>query len=163
MMIFHNQFLSVEFKDNVIDTLKRYTQNFPEAPESGGILMGKRLLNGNILVTDITIPQKGDISGRYYFKKNKKIHQQLSDKIWEESLGKIIYVGEWHTHPEKIPRPSSIDLRGWRLNTRDQIDNKNYIFLIVGINEFGLWSNSKENGLFKMELIQNQQIRNEIR
>ena len=69
MMIFHNQFLSVEFKDNVIDTLKRYTQNFPEAPESGGILMGKRLLNGNILVTVITIPQKGDISGRYYFKK----------------------------------------------------------------------------------------------
>ena len=143
--------------------MKKYTQNSPEDPESGGILMGKRLRNGNIIVTDMTIPQKGDISGRYYFKKNKKIHQQLSDKIWEESQGKIIYVGEWHTHPEKIPRPSSIDLSGWRSNTHDQIDNKNYIFLIVGINEFGLWSNSKENGLFKMELIQNQQIRNEIR
>ena len=162
-MIFHNQFLSVEFKDNVIDALKKYTQNSFKTQESGGILMGKRLLNGNIIVTDITIPQKGDTSRRYYFKKNKKIHQQLSDEIWEASMGKIIYVGEWHTHPEKIPRPSSIDLTGWRLNTRDQIDDKNYIFLIIGINEFGLWSNSKANGLLKMNLIQDQKIRNEIR
>lgn len=154
MIIFHNRFLSVEFKDDVIVALRKYAQNSSKTPESGGILMGKRLLNGNIIVTDFTIPQRGDISGRFYFKKNKKIHQQLSDRIWEESLGNIIYVGEWHTHPEKIPRPSSVDLRGWYLSTRDQIDSKNYIFLIVGINELGLWSNNKSMGLLEMNIIQ---------
>lgn len=154
MIIFHNRFLSVEFKDDVIVALRKYTQNSSKTSESGGILMGKRLLNGNIIVTDFTIPQSGDISGRFYFKKNKKIHQQLSDRIWEESLGNIIYVGEWHTHPEKIPRPSSVDLRGWYLSTRDQIDSKNYIFLIVGINEFGLWCNNKSMGLLEMNIIQ---------
>lgn len=152
MIIFHNRVLSIEFTDEIVNSLKAYTQDFHHLHESGGILMGKRLLNGNIIVTNITTPQQGDVIRRCYFKKNKKVHQKISDKIWIGSKGKIIYIGEWHTHPEPIPHPSSVDLRGWQLSVQNQKDEKTYIFLIVGIKEFGLWSYSKANGLLKMEM-----------
>lgn len=152
MLIFHNKFLSIEFPEEVVSSLKLYIQDSHQIPESGGILMGKRLLNGNIIVTNITVPQQGDITRRHYFKKNKRIHQKISDKLWVDSKRKIIYIGEWHTHPELIPHPSSVDLRGWRLSVQNQKDEKTYVFLIVGIKDFGLWSYSKSNGLLKMEI-----------
>ena len=41
-------------------------------------------------------------------------HQQAALARWRQSDGTIDYLGEWHTHPEHSPSPSTIDTGGWR-------------------------------------------------
>lgn len=152
--IFKNKFLAIQFENKTLIELTSFCQNSSTSVESGGILMGKRLFDGNILITDISVPQKGDIRKRNYFKKNSKLHQRISDTIWKNSSGNIVYLGEWHTHPENIPTPSSIDLRGWALSVKKQEDNKTYIFLIVGIKKISIWSYDLNNGLLEMKSLE---------
>ncbi|MGO1232218.1 MAG: Mov34/MPN/PAD-1 family protein [Marinobacter sp.] len=43
-------------------------------------------------------------------------------------------LGEWHTHPERLPKPSDIDLHAWQAfneGRRGQLA----VFLIAGISE----------------------------
>lgn len=154
MKIFENSILSIQIENKILLELNSFCQCSPCSFESGGILMGKRLFDGNILITDISFPQKSDIRKRTYFKKNSKLHQKISDEIWKKSNGNIVYLGEWHTHPEKIPTPSSVDLRGWTLSVKKQNDYKVYIFLIVGIKELGIWSYDLKNGLLEMKILE---------
>jgi integrative and conjugative element protein (TIGR02256 family) len=39
-------------------------------------------------------------------------------------------VGEWHSHPEESPSPSSIDIRSWKEITRDRAAPM--AFMIIG-------------------------------
>uniref|UniRef100_UPI003CED28D9 Mov34/MPN/PAD-1 family protein n=1 Tax=Enterobacter cloacae complex sp. 280C5 TaxID=3395861 RepID=UPI003CED28D9 len=39
------------------------------------------------------------------------------------SDGFLVYLGEWHTHPEDFPQPSSTDLRSWRTGLKDDRAN----------------------------------------
>lgn len=151
MLIFSNELFSVEFRDDILQIFYSFRQDTHEKYEAGGILMGKRLLNGNIIITDVTSPQKEDTRKRTFFKKKTKIHQSISDNLWKKSSGKTLYLGEWHTHPENNPVPSSVDIRGWRLSVNKQSNDKTYIFVILGINELAVWSYSKTDGLIRMK------------
>lgn len=151
MLIFSNELLSVEFRDDILQIFYSFRQDSIEKYEAGGILMGRRLINGDIFITDVTSPQKGDTRKRSFFKKQTKIHQSISDSLWEKSSGMTVYLGEWHTHPEDSPIPSPIDLRGWKLSVSKQPNDKTYIFVILGIKELSVWSYSKTDGLIKMK------------
>ena len=153
MIIFENYHLAVELTSQVENLFKGYIQIDSEMSESGGVLMGKRLKNGNVIITDVTLPQPEDECSRNFFKKNRIIHQQLSDEIWVNSEKKIICIGEWHTHPEGIPSPSSVDKSSWIRNVKKQNDENNYIFIIVGINTINAWSCNKSFKITKMERI----------
>ena len=50
------------------------------------------------------------------------------------------YLGEWHTHPEDVPSPSSHDRRDW-LRTLDtaQFEQSFLFFIIVGRTSIGVW------------------------
>ena len=161
MLIFSNKLLAVEFRDDILQTFYSFRQDTHEKYEAGGILMGKRLLNGNIIITDVTSPQIGDIRQRTFFKKKAKIHQSISDTLWKKSSGKTIYLGEWHTHPENNPVPSTVDLRGWKLSVSKQPNDKIYIFIILGIKELSVWSYSKIDGLIKMKQRTRENVFNE--
>lgn len=137
----------IEIREDVLERLLDYRQKELETPESGGILQGKRLKNGGIIITDLTEPQPNDVQKRSFFKKDKDIHQQLSDKMWRESRGTCVSLGEWHTHPESDPTPSPLDKRGWNKNVRKQSDKNVYLFIIVGISELRLWGKSKGSKL----------------
>lgn len=151
MLIFSNELFSVEFRDDILQIFYSFRQDTHEKYEAGGILMGKRLLNGNIIITDVTSPQKEDTRKRTFFKKKTEIHQSISDILWKKSSGKTIYLGEWHTHPENNPIPSCVDIRGWRLSVNKQANDKTYIFVILGIKELAVWSYSKKDGLIRMK------------
>lgn len=116
-------------------------------PEAGGVLHGKRLKNGSIIITDITTPQIGDIQKRLLFKKNREIHQQLSNEKWIESNKFSIALGEWHTHPEAVPTPSNVDKKSWRLNVSKQHDDRVYVFIIVGFSDLRMWLLSKKSDI----------------
>ena len=56
----------------------------------------------------ISSPSNSDISRRFQFIPNKRSAQAIIDKNFENNYH---YIGDWHTHPESCPSPSTQDLK----------------------------------------------------
>lgn len=78
--------------------------------EAGGYLIGQEF-SGQLVVEVATEPGVNDVRKRFFFKRNKYHGQKLVDKIWKASDRKMIIAGEWHSHPERFPTPSTTDIR----------------------------------------------------
>lgn len=122
-------------EDQVIRILDRYRQRSSGSPESGGILLGYRR-ELHLHVTDVTVPLATDGRSRTRFFRSAEPHRQTAHARWRESGGTMDYVGEWHTHPELNPSPSTIDRRGWeRISSSRKMP---MLFIIAGTQD-SLW------------------------
>lgn len=117
---------------SVLKALARFKQCTPSATEAGGILIGSYRDN-HIHIVDATTPQSGDIRTRFSFYRRSPEHQAFATRAWNSSRKTRTVVGEWHTHPENHPSPSTIDLAEWRREPGDPP----LIFLIQGLSD--LW------------------------
>jgi len=99
------------------------------ATEAGGILLGYRR-GQHLEVLEATVPQAKDIRKRARFYRSDTGHQTIATDRWRQSDGYIHYLGEWHTHPESEPTPSSFDRREWIKLSRRQPHP--LLFIIVG-------------------------------
>lgn len=90
--------------------LEKFTQYRPKAPESGGVILGK-IINGQINIMRLSVPTSLDRCSRFNFERHKTSAQIILDYEFYNSNGQMVYLGEWHTHPEPIPSPSGTDLR----------------------------------------------------
>ena len=81
-------------------------------------------------VSKMTTPQPGDTQHRYGFQRQAQRHQQIALEQWKAERETMDYIGEWHTHPEIEPTPSSIDTREWRKICRAR--SEPMVFLIAG-------------------------------
>lgn len=110
-------------------------------PEAGGVLLGRHLIESSDLVVDeVTPPQRRDKRRRFYFFRSKS-HSDIALKRWKETNGKMAYLGSWHTHPEHVPIPSRTDLEDWEKASReDTYEGDTLFFIIVGIDEIKVWS-----------------------
>ena len=98
--------------DEVLATVTRYATG-PEAErEAGGILIGA-YRGEHLEVTGCTEPMPMDTRRRSLFDRKDPGHQRAAMAAWSSSLRTETYVGEWHTHPEARPSPSSTDLATW--------------------------------------------------
>ena len=98
--------------DAVLATVTRYSTG-PEAErEAGGILIGA-YRGVHLEVTGCTEPMQTDTRRRFLFDRKDPGHQRAAMAAWSSSRRTETYVGEWHTHPEPRPSPSSIDLATW--------------------------------------------------
>jgi len=124
--------LSIE--DNAINKMLKYCQK-KGLYESGGILLGKcRKDYSEFIITDVSEPCSRDKRGIYYFIRDKENAQKVINEKWQQSNGEINYLGEWHTHPEIITKPSFLD----RKLLKECLINNKYPFhglfmIIVGI------------------------------
>ncbi len=120
--------------EKTLSEMKKYVQTNNDEPESGGVLLGRYILNSNDVIVDlITIPQVKDIQKRTFFFKNKEEHQSVIDAIWKLSKGTCNYLGEWHTHPQDHPIPSSLDLRTWKRQVKEtKFEGKKLFYVILG-------------------------------
>lgn len=75
-------------------------------PESGGQLFA-RISGTRIVVEEATGPRRTDKRSRTSYIPDRKAEQREIDARSSKGLH---YVGDWHTHPEAIPRPSSTDI-----------------------------------------------------
>ena len=118
-----------------------YLQNKPGIVESGGVLLGRYILNCSDVVVDrITTPVAGDRRTRIRFFRSARSHQQVIDAAWFSSNGTCNYVGEWHTHPEPDPSPSLVDILDWRRRfLLDRIDSEVLYFVILGTRQLNVW------------------------
>ena len=86
----------------------------------------------------------GDKRTRTQFIRGEKMHQRIITSAWKKSNKTSNYLGEWHTHPEKYPSPSSQDFKNWKeiLSTRT-FSSLYLYFLIVGIKEINIWEGNR--------------------
>jgi integrative and conjugative element protein (TIGR02256 family) len=114
----------------VINSLQQFCQLSPDAPESGGCLLG-HYRPPHIHITGLTTPMKKDKQSRVRFERRDKNHIRIINDFTKKTKTGT-YIGEWHTHPEPIPSPSFIDKNGWN-NIFSMRTPTNSIFIIVGI------------------------------
>ncbi len=119
---------SIVLDTEVLTLLQSYVQT-GSRPEAGGILLGYRR-GVHLDVVAATVPAPQDVQSHWAFVRKDASHQQVAARWWEQSGGRVDYLGEWHTHPQTQPTPSSVDMREWGLLERR--NPRPLLFLIVG-------------------------------
>ncbi len=136
----------VQFSQNPLDVFNRFRQLTDDSDEAGGILIGRMLLDGDVVIDRVTSPSKVDKTTRFSFFRPIRIAQQFVVNIWRSSHGTQNYLGEWHTHPEDIPHPSRTDIVNWkRIWRKSKVETNELFFVIVGRKTISVWSLKEEN------------------
>jgi integrative and conjugative element protein (TIGR02256 family) len=104
--------------------------------ESFGVLIGSQSVKADeFWLEKCSTPQKTDTATRTSFNMRAISHQDLVDACFNNSSGRLGYLGTWHTHPEPSPMPSNIDINDWhRCITRNS--DRQLLFVIVGQVDF---------------------------
>lgn len=126
----------------------RFRQRDAAASESGGILLGRIILEAlDVYIDEVTVPSRWDRASRFSFFRSARPAQRAVRRAWEQSAGTHNYLGEWHTHPEPIPRPSSTDLEDWqRIARTASFEQEALFFLIAGTGEIRAWEVARGGG-----------------
>lgn len=136
----------VLLEDAAMQLVRAYRQDQPTTAEAGGVLLGFRRGN-HLQVTHATPPGLDDKRSRTSFCRAAAGHQAAARNHWQIHDEAGDYVGEWHTHPEDVPTPSTIDLREWSI-VMERNPGKPMIFLIVG--RKAEWFGLGLNGLLRI-------------
>lgn len=113
----------------VIELVLGYCQHKSAKTESGGILLGYRR-DHHLHIVAATTPQPDDQRMRFRFFHRDLNHQKIANQQWDLSGNTMDYLGEWHTHPEPEPIPSSLDMSEWQKICC--VRKTSMAFLIVG-------------------------------
>ncbi len=144
----------------IYERFQAFRQLKASALEAGGVLMGRFIQDNNHIAIDfITEPMMGDIRKRLFYFRSATRHQAIVDRVWSESESTCTYLGEWHTHPEDDPSPSSVDLSGWQRKLSQNPNGRNtLIFVIVGRHRLRIWEGFVSNGACRIEEVVPVQI-----
>ncbi|WP_313194088.1 Mov34/MPN/PAD-1 family protein [Shinella zoogloeoides] len=105
--VFKFQGLDVEIAPDALETMLAHRQRGFFSSEAGGQMFA-RLSPGKWRIEVATGPRHGDRRGRFHFWPNRKAEQDEINSYFKQGLD---FVGDWHTHPENRPHPSSDDYR----------------------------------------------------
>lgn len=129
-------------------SLDAYRQVRESMAEAGGILLG-RLIDSSqdVVVDEAAPPHAEDRKSRFSFFRRKRPAQERVNRAWTSSSGTLVYLGEWHTHPEDDPQPSAHDLAQWkRILCEVVCGHDPLFFLIVGRVRIRCWEGSRSTG-----------------
>ena len=120
---------TIVFTEEVLRIFEKFTQTKSKDLEAGGILLGQaKEKEKRIFVTKASIPSEFDKATRTSFYRNPKIAQVIINYEFLNSGKRNVYLGEWHTHPEKSPKPSQLDDK--MIYSQYNENRLNYPFLI---------------------------------
>jgi len=101
--------------------------------EYGGILVGRYSDDyKTCFIVDTILPIKSK-SSRFLFERgNDGLGQKLTEYYNQEPS--LIYLGEWHTHPDNTPTPSATDRRAMKQIAQDEkVKITSPVLIILGI------------------------------
>ncbi len=139
----------LELSDPVIEIFKFYRQTGGK-PEAGGLLFAELCLP-RIIIKQATTPHKLDKRSKFSFIPYRKPQKDIISQFFNTDLH---FVGEWHTHFQRNPSPSIIDLHSMQdsfLKSKHELNA--FIMIIVGSYTPGLrlWiSLHNENGFQRL-------------
>jgi integrative and conjugative element protein (TIGR02256 family) len=127
-------------RPEAIEKMFKYKQVSWTDTEAGGILIGRILEEDeNIIIDDVSEPMPTDKRRRTRFSRSPEGHQEYMNEAYEREEGSCFYLGEWHTHPQRIPIPSSIDRNDWERLLNVGFESGFLLFVIVGIDDLKVW------------------------
>jgi integrative and conjugative element protein (TIGR02256 family) len=129
-MIFRAGARLVVVTAEVVATICSFSRRPENNREAGGILVGT-YRGPHIQIGSCSVPMARDSRTATRFDRRDPGHQQFALKNWRESRQILTFVGEWHTHPERKPSPSGLDLQTWR-RVAEANHAGNTFFLIRG-------------------------------
>ena len=143
----------VTFSAEVVKHFADHRQQGKIKTEIGGQLFAEFVKN-EVRVVRTTGPNATDRRGWAWFRPDQR---KQNDEIKQLFADGLHFVGDWHTHPEREPSPSSWDLESMEdcfKKSRHQL--KAFVMVIVGRAAFpeGLWvSVQRDGGFEKLKLI----------
>lgn len=121
----------LHFSDDSLEIFRQHIQLRDIDPEAGGILLGS-VHGTHMFIDQATVPTIHDKRFRCLFERLPFDHETIALNRWAASQGTIRYLGEWHTHPEDYPHPSSLDITEWNLLAVKRNDRRPVLAVIVG-------------------------------
>lgn len=111
--------------------LVKAAQYYPK--ECGGIFVGR--VQDNVAIIEMYKMPRRFFSSTILFRRVAKwLNTWLAD-IFTKQNGELIYLGEWHTHPDSSPIPSATDITALlRIAQNEDIRTQNPLLLIIGFN-----------------------------
>jgi len=94
----------------VLAHIAKHQQLDSRDTEAGGQLFG-RILEQRITVELATGPRRTEVRARYAYVPDRRAEQEEIDRY---HLKGLLFLGDWHTHPEHLPIPSGQDQRSIR-------------------------------------------------
>ena len=128
----------VDILSDVFEEMLKWIQADVKCTESGGFIVGyKHSKTGNITLENISHPYPMDIKNRINFKIIDPRHKRYLHKAEKR---KSYYMGVWHTHPQSVPEPSSVDWNDWYETLKyDKTACEYVFFFIAGTNAVRVW------------------------
>lgn len=120
----------INISGEVLSKLVKFKQG-KGANESGGIILGLVYDDNSVCITKISLPNRFDKATRNSFERDKRAAQVIVDNEFCKSKGKVIYLGEWHTHPEPNPTPSMTDVLMIKKQYRQNEINVDFLILMI--------------------------------
>jgi integrative and conjugative element protein (TIGR02256 family) len=156
-----NGYGMIRMSGELLKKLCDFRQLAKQTPESGGVLIGKHLNSGGVLLIDqLTPPQKSDKQGRCEFYRSTE-HNKLVNEIWLKSNKHSTYVGLWHSHPEPIPNYSPVDKQDWQnALIQSRYEGNKLFFAILGQTHIRMWMGIKSTFRTQISLIGEYKIGN---
>lgn len=115
--------------EKVVRKFSRHRQKRWYQREAGGQLFA-RLSVSRIVVEEATGPRRTDRRTRTSYTPDRAAEQREIDTHHAAGLH---YVGDWHTHPEKFPSPSGLDIASISESARKSTHGLNgFLLVIVG-------------------------------
>lgn len=97
----------LEFPPDILAHLRRFQQTKPWHKEAGGQLFWNNTSEGHRRVTAITGPRPTDKRTRVRYIPDHAEELREIDEYYQQGA---YFLGDWHTHPQRIAQPSPIDI-----------------------------------------------------
>lgn len=108
--------------------------------ESGGILAGYRSDATHVVLRNIG-PGTVALHLPHRFEADHQWQCEQLDRLFDESRGLIVYLGEWHTHPNESSEMSALDRRTLsRIARHAQAAAPSALMMIAGGGRANIWS-----------------------
>ena len=137
-MTFSYQDYKIKISKSVLEQIYRLRQIGRLSSESGGVLIGRQIIStGNLIIDHCTVPMPLDVCKRTRYLRKDPKHIDFFTALRKRENNIYAYIGEWHTHPERIPSYSSMDLRNWKRIGKES--SMPHLHLIAGTEAFRIW------------------------